>query len=166
MSYSGHLNPATGLYIQPMLEMLVEHEVARVRRYPGAVALVRVGMHAGDMLSAAAKESARDIVAQVLNANLRQVDVPGHYENDFVALLPVTDEADAAVVGTRLLRFLRGTQFARDGSQYELAACAGVAAYVGSNAVSASELFVRAAVALKEARRRGPHVVVKFSELY
>ncbi|MBM4423224.1 MAG: diguanylate cyclase [Chloroflexi bacterium] len=159
------VNSVTGLYAQPLLETLLTHEVARAKRYPVPLALIRLAIKVPPNWKAGTAESAAVAIASVLNSNLRVADVPGHYENDFLIILPVTDEAGGVKVASRLMALLSAGQMAPDGGKLALDICIGLTAIPEESIIPSDAFLSQATAALTEARRRGARAVVRYSEL-
>lgn len=159
------LNRKTGLYTQEILEILMFHEIARVERYPIPLALLRIAAEFTNKPTYDVIEGAKMAVAHILNANLRVADVPGHFENDYIIVLPVTDESGAKVVANRLNKLLFARHPLRNGGQLDLIPFMGIAAIPQGASISVEEFVVRATQALNEARRRAPGSIMTYSEV-
>ncbi len=159
------LNRKTGLYTQEILEILMFHEIARVERYPIPLALLRIAAEFTNKPTYDVIEGAKMAVAHILNANLRVADVPGHYENDYIVILPVTDEDGAKIVAGRLNKLLFARHPLRNGGQLDLIPFMGIAAIPQGASISVEEFVARATQALNEARRRAPGSVAAYSEV-
>ena len=108
-----------------------------------------VGSATGDQLLAAA--------AETLAASLRAGDVLGRLAGDeFGALLPGADTAQARLVASRLLQALREAAAADSPlAGHRITASAGVAAYTPALPVTADALLVHADIAMYEAKCAG-----------
>ena len=165
MQQEDRLNAESGLYPQKMLEVLLSHEVARSKRYPNPISLIYLALRFAETPSEDVMDSARLLVANTLHSKLREVDMPGHFEGNYMVILPSTEEKGARTAAQRLLQQLRGKQVTRSAREYELAICVGVASHLGGPQISTAELLSQCASALWEAQRRGAHSLVLFSEL-
>jgi len=159
------LNRKTGLYTQEILEILMFHEIARVERYPIPLALLRIAAEFTNKPTYDVIEGAKMAVAHILNANLRVADVPGHFENDYIIVLPVTDESGAKIVANRLNKLLFARHPLRNGGQLDLIPFMGIAAIPQGDSITVEEFVVRTTLALNEARRRAPGTIVAYSEV-
>jgi GGDEF domain-containing protein len=159
------LNKKTGLYTQEILEILMFHEIARVERYPIPLAIIRIAAEYTNKPVYEVIEGAKMAVAHILSSNLRVADVPGHYENDYILLLPVTDEPGAKVVAGRINKLLFGHQPLRNGGQLDLIPFMGIASIPQGAIITVDDFVARATIALNEARRRAPGSIVAYSEV-
>ena len=109
------------------------------------------------------RRNAKTNLARMLFHNLRQVDVPAQFGDDYLVLLPATDEKGGATVGNRLLQRLQSEYPTQSGETYSMAIHIGMAAHSGGPDASAEAILVQASEALEEARQRGTNTMVKFS---
>jgi diguanylate cyclase (GGDEF)-like protein len=166
MTAQDHLDPATGLYTRETLDFLFGFEMARQRRYPSPLALLRIGVCTENLLDNAGLISEiRMKIAILLNTNLRETDVPAHDGDDFLVLLPETDLTGGKTVSLRLLLRLNDTRLTGSYMEIRPAACIGLTWNAGGQVVATETLFGQAAAALRAAKRRGPFSVVCFEEL-
>ncbi len=159
------INQDTGLYQWPLFELLFGHEIARARRYPSPLCLLHLSMWGNGKVSPERAESAVMHVAHVLNSSLRQVDVPAHYNDDFLILLPVTDEEGGLTVARRLIERISGEHTARTGSRYFISVCVGMTSHVGGALISGPDLLQQAAESKDEAIRLGPNTLMNYRDL-
>jgi diguanylate cyclase (GGDEF)-like protein len=159
------VNRKTGLYTQDILQILLFHEVARVQRYPIPLSILRIGVQYNSKPTVEVVEAARQITAHILGANLRGPDVAGHYETDYLIILPVTDEAGALTTAKRLTRLLYTVHPLKSGRQLDLVSHIGVAAIAPKTPIPVEAFLTQATRALIEARKRAPGAVVPASEL-
>jgi two-component system, cell cycle response regulator len=165
MSIDERLDPDTGLYTHHVFGLLFNHEIARTHRYPSPLVLLRITMQCGKSSHDARADEDNSCVARVLSNSLRHVDVPAQFGDDYLVLLPATDEAGGAVVGKRLLE-----RFQYDSSNQTVDKGAsrihiGMAAHSGGPTASAEAILVQASKALEEARHRGLNTLVNYREL-
>lgn len=162
---TGRLNRASGFLTQPFLERLLLHEIARAKRYSDPIVLLRLSLHFNGPPDEAAIAQARSIVSHILNANLRAVDIPGHYEDDYLIILPNTSEAGGRLIASRLAQVVTARRAMNDAGAVPLAICMGLTAHPGGQDADAEALVSQTAIALAEARRRGANSVVEFAEV-
>jgi diguanylate cyclase (GGDEF)-like protein len=158
------INHTTGLYNETLFEVLFNHEVARAKRYPSPLTLLRMGM----CLTETSKdilETATLNVAHILNSSLRQVDVPAHCGENFWVLLPATEEEGGIIVAKRLIERLTIEQVTRNNHRFWMGLCIGLSSHVGGPAITPGELMVQASHALEEAMKRGRNLLVTYREL-
>jgi diguanylate cyclase len=159
------LNEDTGLYTQPILQALLAHEIARIRRYPSIMSLMYIALQFPTPPNADILASAKLRLANVLHSKLREVDMPGHFEGNYLVALPNTDAPGARTAATRLIHQLHGKQISRQTAEYEVTISIGIASHAGGPSASLPELLSQAASALWEAERKGPQSIVIFDEI-
>lgn len=110
--------------------------------------------------------------ADIFKATIRKGDIPARYAgDDFAAILPICDEAQAHVVAQRLLESTRQTIITiPDGTRVQLTASAGIAVYP-HHAKDAHDLFLLADSMMGQAKSGGkdqvtlPHGDLDLSQL-
>jgi diguanylate cyclase (GGDEF)-like protein len=165
MTLDERLDPATGLYTPHVFGMLFNHEIVRTRRYPSPLVLLRIAMDY--KTSPDDRESDLDnlCVARMLFSSLRQVDVPAQYGEDYLVLLPATDETGGTAVGKRLIQRMQSDYQNQTGDNQPLAIHIGMATHSGGPTASAETILVQASEALEEARQRGLNAIVNYREI-
>lgn len=153
------------VYKQEIIEVLLFHEVARVQRYPVPLSLLRLSVQHDRQPSSSVTEGINVMVSHVLNANLRIADIAGHYDNDYLLILPVTEEPGALALARRITKLLFGTHPFRNGGQIDLVTFLGVATFPQGAQVAAIDCLDRVEAALNEARKRAPGAIVAFNQL-
>lgn len=154
----------TGLYTLDVFIVLLNYEIARMKRYPGPLTLLQVTL-AMEGQPADLRKLAKDVMTRQLASTLRISDVPAHYNDDFLILLPATDEAGGRAVAERVLSNFRTTQSLATGRLKKKNAYIGVTSRASGSTVTAEELMAEAAAAMNEARVRDTYTCVLFSEL-
>ncbi|MBI3359490.1 MAG: diguanylate cyclase, partial [Chloroflexi bacterium] len=129
------------------------------------IVLLRLGLRFDGPPDEAALARARSAVAHILNANLRAVDIPGHYQDDYLIILPNTSEAGGRIIAGRLTQAVQARRAAGDDGNSALAIFMGMAAHPGGREADADALVSQSSAALAEARRRRANSVVGFGEL-
>ncbi len=165
MSGTGRLDASSGLFSQKMLETLLIHEAVRSRRYPSPVSLLYFALRFPKESSDQIVESAQLFIANLLHARLREADLPGHYEGNYMVIMPATDGTGAKTAAERLLADLCGSLMTRTAEQFDISINIGVASHPGGEGISASRLLSEASTALWEAQRHGPKSLVVFEEM-
>lgn len=164
MSIDERLDPATGLFTHQIFGLLFNHEIARTHRYPSPLVLLRLTTHQEKTVIEEQKNFDDPCIIHMLTNGLRQVDISSQFGNDFLVLLPATDEVGGTAVGKRLLQRYQSecTDGTRDnGLKLQI----GMAAHSGGPTASAETILIQASEALEEARRRGPNSMVNFREI-
>ncbi len=164
MSVETRLDPDTGLYTRHVFGMLFNHEIARTRRYPSPLVLLRISTRY-DTEQADQRSIRNTSVARTLFHSIRQVDVPAQFGEDFLVLLPGTDEKGGATVGNRLLQRLHSDYPAPNSENLPVAIYIGMASHTGGPDASAEAILTQASEALEEARQRGNNTLVAYREI-
>jgi len=165
MSAEERLDPATGLYTRHFFGMLFNHEITRTHRYPSPLVLLRIATRYDMPPDDDKQRNTKATMARMLFHNLRQVDVPAQFGDDYLVLLPATDEKGGATVGNRLLQRLQSEYPSQSGESQSMAIHIGMAAHSGGPDASAEAILVQASEALEEARQRGMNSMVSFREI-
>lgn len=153
------------LHSQEVIWALLFHELARVQRYNVPLALLRLKIAASQQTKLQEADAIKRIIIQTLKVQLRQVDVAGQYQNDYLIVLPVTDEAGAAVAARRLVTTLYGVHPYRYGKNLQINPFIGIAAVAPKIIISIEEFVEQATAALREAYTRSPGAIVGYSEV-
>jgi GGDEF domain-containing protein len=167
MSVEERLDPTTGLYTRHFFGMLFNHEITRTHRYPSPLVLLRIATRYDAPPDDDKRRNAKTDMARMLFHNLRQVDVTAQFGDDYLVLLPATDEKGGATVGNRLLQRLQCENPTQSGETetFSMAIHIGMAAHSGGPDASAETILVQASEALEEARQRGTNTLVSFREI-
>jgi len=159
---TGRLNRASGLLAQSMLLRLLDHEAAQAQRHNTPIAVIRLAIQLDAGLDEAAARVPQQILAQILNTQLRAVDLPGHLEDEYLIIMPITTEAGGRALAARLARAFAAIS---SNAPFQPALCVGLAGHPGGPDCSANALADQATTALREAQRLGPHNIVSYSDL-
>jgi diguanylate cyclase (GGDEF)-like protein len=164
MAEVSRLDPESGLYPQRMLERLLANELSRSRRYPNPLSLVYIGLRFEENPTPSMLATAQLLLTNLMHSRLREVDMPGHYQGNFLVIMPLADEAGARSAAERMVEQIQATRLAKSGEEgvTPFSICIGVVTHPGGGDVSPEELLSRVSSALWEAHRRGPHSIVVF----
>jgi diguanylate cyclase (GGDEF)-like protein len=165
MEQEQRCDATSGLFPQAMLETLLSHEVNRSRRYPSPISLIYFALHFPKDPSPEIVESAKMLLVTHLHASMRDADIPGHYEGNYMVVMPATDYAGAKSAAERMLEKFPRSQITRTAELFNLSMCIGVASHAGGPNISAAQLLSDASSALWEAQRRGPKSLVVYAEM-
>jgi diguanylate cyclase (GGDEF)-like protein len=154
----------SGIFNQDVFNVLFSYEINRIRRYPGPTTLLHIAL-AVDNFAPELIKKANYSMANLLNRILRISDVPAHYGDEFLILLPGTDEAGGRAVAERILGHYRTTQNLSGVRTGKLDAYIGLTSRSARDAVSPEELLAEAAVAMNEARIRKSFTYIAFSAI-
>ncbi len=154
----------SGLYSYEIFETLFKYEIARAQRYPSALTLLHIGLEVQGQ-GVQAQDQASQVMIDLLNKSLRISDVPAHYHDEFLVLLPSTDETGGRAVADRILGRFKNTQQLTSGPMFRMNVFIGIASQHGDHPISAGQLMAEASTAMNEARRQRAGKTVAFSEL-
>ena len=156
-----HKTTETGLYEEEVFMLLADYELSRAQRYPSPVSLIHVSLNL-DQVKPSIAGMLKQLFAGILNTSLRISDIPAHYGNDFLILMPSTDETGAQSAASRLITRLRGTRNFADGNMFKFAIQIGIATHPGGRGVTVEKLLEQAKSALDEAKQDGPHSYIQY----
>jgi predicted signal transduction protein with EAL and GGDEF domain len=152
------------LYPPESFKALLDHEVNRSRRYGDPLTLLHLAFET-DPDSPETHHSAEVFTINVLNLRLRDTDIPCMKDNEFLVLMPATDEQGGRIACERLEKLFRMEHQTFDRVSFELSAFIGIATLPGDRSISSKALLENASEALQYARsHRLPNAVV-FSEM-
>jgi diguanylate cyclase (GGDEF)-like protein len=164
MEKEPRLNEKSGLYPQRMLERLLANEMTRSQRYPNPLSLLYIALRFDQTPTPETLESAHVLLTNMLHAKLREVDMPGHYQGNYLVIMPLSDAEGARVAMERLVDQIRGMSVQHTENGFNFSICAGVVSHPGGNGMTPEELLSRASTALWEAHKQGPHTIVVFDD--
>jgi diguanylate cyclase (GGDEF)-like protein len=147
----------SSLYSQATFKILTRYEFTRAQRYPTPVTLLCISLNLTKAKTTTAA-SLKQLFAGFLNASLRDTDIPAYYDDNYLVLLPTTNEAGGRVVAKRLIAKLKGTKNFT-GSNIHI----GIATHPGGQGISSKNLIKQAESALREAREDGTHAYKLYS---
>ncbi len=160
----GRLPQVNELQTQEVIWAVLYHELARVQRYNVPLSVLRLKAVSPQPGKLQAADAVKQVVGQVLKTNSRQADMAGMYQNDYLVILPLTEEAGAALVAQRLVGALYTSHPPRYGKTLQITPFIGLTATPGGAAVAIEDLVRQATEALREAFRRTPGSVVSYAE--
>jgi len=163
MSLQLNKNNGTGLYDEQVFKLLADYELSRAQRYPSPVTLLHISLNLEET-KPEIKASVKKLFADILNTSLRISDIPAQYGEDFLVLMPSTDERGAQAAAGRLIARLKGTRNFADGTLFKYNIHIGIATHPGGRGGSVDKLLQQAEAALQNARKAGPQAYKVFSE--
>ncbi|MQA91915.1 MAG: diguanylate cyclase [Gemmatimonas sp.] len=160
----------TGLYNHRHVHELLHEETERRKGGGDDVSVVMLDLDRFKALNDTHGHPTGDVVlsetASILRENAREVDMIGRYGGEeFIAILPGTNEVAAAQFAERVRSALESYVFEHEGKQIRMTVSAGVASVKGSRIDVPDELIKRADEALYEAKESGRNRVVRASAL-
>jgi len=152
------------LYPPESFTTLLDHEVNRSRRYGEPLTLLDLTFETKPA-DPETQHSAEVFTINLLNLRLRNTDIPCKKENEFLVLMPSTDEQGGRIACERLEKLFHIEPRAYDRVSFELSAFIGMATLPGDRSISSKELMQNASQALQHARENRLTNTVIFSEM-
>ena len=154
------IDPLTRVFNRRGLEQALDRELARFQRYKQDLTVAILDLDHFKKLNDAHGHAAGDgvllTVADLLSKRLRGTDVVGRLGGEeFVLILPNTDESRTVTVLEYLCWTIREYPFVLSGVQMQVTASFGVTTTRGREAVSGLELLHEADIALYKAKNYG-----------
>jgi len=144
------------LHSQATFNILAKYELMRVQRYPSPVTLLYISLDLMEVDSEASMKLKR-LFVEILHSGLRASDIPAYYSDDYLVLMPATNEAGGTVVAKRLIDKLTEVKDFAAGNIH-----IGIATHPGGQDISLKKLIERAESAFQEARQAGPHAYQQY----
>ncbi|MGA7193704.1 MAG: diguanylate cyclase [Anaerolineales bacterium] len=155
----------TGLYTYETFEILFNYEIARVKRYPGPLTLIHLAL-ATENLTPEFIKQAHTAMTNLLDRTLRISDVPAHYKDEFLILLPSADRDAAHSVAERILGQYRTTQSIATGKlSAKRNAYLGTTTQNGNDIATDKQILAEATIAMNEARARQSYTYIAFTDI-
>ena len=155
-------DPLTGLLNRRALSERLTTEMERALRYDTSVALLLVDLdhfkRVNDTHGHLAGDGVLRVVAELLGEEARSSDLVGRYGGEeFLIVLPETDDAGAAVLAERMRERVAMHAFRawEDGRTLRVTTSIGVATFPAARIESVEDLFARADAALYRAKADG-----------
>jgi predicted signal transduction protein with EAL and GGDEF domain len=152
------------LYPLESFKTLLDHEVNRSRRYGDPLTLLHLTFEM-DPDNLETHHSAEVFAINILNLRLRETDIPCKKENEFLVLMPSTDEQGGRMACERLEKLLHIKREEYDRVSFQLSAFIGMATLHGDRSISSKTLLENASQALQYARANRLTSTVVFSEM-
>jgi diguanylate cyclase (GGDEF)-like protein len=151
----------TGLYLRRYMELRLEEEENRIRRYGGQMALLMIDIDHFKKLNDTYGHQQGDVVlqemAKMMQSSVRKgLDVVCRYGGEeFVVIMPNTDAAGAVLVAEKIRRHCEETAFSGQGAPLHVTLSGGAASMAQQMQISSQELLRRADEALYRAKHNG-----------
>jgi len=152
------------LYPPESFKTLLDHEVNRSRRYGDPLTLLHLAFEA-EPADPQTLQSAEMFTINVLNLRLRDTDIPCKEGNDFLVLMPSTDEKGGRVACERLEQLFNVERQTYDRVSFKMSAFIGMATLPGDQTISSTILIQNALEALQYAHTNRLRNTVIFSEM-
>ena len=152
------------LYPFETFNILLEYEVNRSRRYKESLTFIHLAVETGAS-GVQAQHGAEIFAINALNLHLRETDIPCRQGNEFLVLMPLTDEKGGLVVCERLEKmFERESQIYKK-VDFELTVFIGMATIPAEHSISSKRILENAEQALRHARKNQLTKTVLFSDM-
>ena len=152
------------LYPPAFFMILLEHEVHRSRRYGHPLTLLHIQLET-EPADRQTLHRAELFAIDFLNLRLRETDIPTKMDNEFLVLMPATDEQGGRIACRRLEELFTAGPETKDTEAFKLFAFMGMATLPGDRSISSKKLLENAALALQRARAERLAKTVVFSEM-
>ncbi len=157
----------TGLYNRRYWFELAEKEYKKAKRYrmPFSVLMLDIDdfKKINDTFGHQIGDQVLSVLGRIIKENLREVDIPGRYGGEeFVALLPMTEEEAAYKAGERIRKAVEETFF---GIDRKVTVTVGVASYAPFEDMDFNKVLLLADKALYYGKKTGKNKTVKASEV-
>ncbi len=152
------------LYSLESFQTLLDHEVHRSRRYKTPLTLIHLAIEA-DPDRPEILHSAEMFAINILDVQLRDTDIPCRKGNEFLVLMPSTDESGGRIVCERLANLFNVPHQTYDRVSFNLTVFVGMSSLPGGSALTSSNLMQQAAKAIQYARDHQLTKAVIFSEI-
>jgi predicted signal transduction protein with EAL and GGDEF domain len=152
------------LYPPESFKTLLDHEVNRSRRYGDPLTLLHLAFEM-DPDNPETHRSTEVFTINILNLRLRETDIPCKKDNEFLVLMPSTDEQGGRIACERLEKLFHIEHQTYDRVSFELSTFIGMATLPGDRSISGKKLLENAWQALQYARDHRSTNAVIFSEM-
>jgi hypothetical protein len=161
---AGNLTHEIELYPPETFKILLEHEVNRSRRYRNPLTLIHLAIEA-EPNEPSTQHSAEVFAINALNLQLRETDIPCKRDDEFIILIPSTDEQGGRMVCQRLESLFNVQPQTYDRVSFNMAVFIGMASSPGDSSLSGNTLRQQASTAMQHARVNRLSNAVLFSEI-
>jgi len=152
------------LFSLESFKTLLDHEVNRSRRYKTPLTLVHLAIET-DPDRPEILHSAEMFAINILDVQLRDTDISCRKGNEFLILIPATDEPGGRIVCERLAGLFNAEHQTYDRVSFNMVVFVGMASSAGSEPLSSTKLLKQASTAMEHARAHRLTNAVIFSEI-
>ena len=160
----------TELFNHRHVHELLHDEFERSRRTGEPLAVVMIDLDLFKAVNDTWGHPTGDVVlfetARILRDTAREIDMVGRYGGEeFIAILPNTDEAEATRFAERVRRAVEGHLYRDETTEIRMTCSSGVASFPAQGVQAPEELLRRADEALYAAKESGRNRVVRAAEM-
>jgi len=152
------------LYSLESFQTLLEHEVHRSRRYKTPLTLIHLAIET-DPDRPEILYSAEMFAINILDVQLRDTDIPCRKGNEFLVMMPATDETGGRIVCERLAKLFNEPHQTYDRVSFSMTVFVGMTSISEGTALTSHKLMQQAATAMGHARDQRLTTAVIFSEI-
>jgi len=152
------------LYSPEDFRKLLDHEIHRARRNGESLTLIHLVVET-DSNNPRAQHGAEIFAINALNIEVRESDIPCKQGNEFLVLMPSTDEKGAQIVSERLEKLFNIEPQEYDKISFKLSTFIGMATLPGDRSITSQKLIQSARQAFEHAKAIRSSKAVMFSDL-
>ena len=152
------------LYNREVFEVLLEYEINRSQRYPSPISLLNILIIPSQQAPENQQAMDAEISAQ-LNSHLRSADIHTKIGDQYLILLPTTDERGSRSACERILSVFKGLLRSKAGAIFSVSVFIGIAFHPGGADLTSAILKQQAASALKHAHQQGLSTYTAYSDI-
>ncbi|MBI2757085.1 MAG: diguanylate cyclase [Chloroflexi bacterium] len=153
------------LYSYDVFQILLDYEINRSQRYPSPLTLLDIFIIPPPGQTPELRQAMDSAVASMLNSHLRSADIPARKGDQYLILLPTTDEKGGRSVCARLLYIFKNLPSEETKLTFNLAAYIGLASHHGGPDLSGDILVQQAASALNHTRQQNIPAYAAYSDI-
>jgi diguanylate cyclase (GGDEF)-like protein len=160
----------TGLYNRRYFQQILDYELNRAKRYHQPISLIFLDVdhfkRINDTYGHTTGDQFLKQIASKFASLFRTTDLAARYAGDeFVAILPSTDQEGSSILAQRILDVLGDHQVVIRGATLQISVSIGVATYQDLEGIGSSGLIARADKAMYEAKTQGRNCVRRFEDI-
>ena len=153
------------LYNRDVFNVLLDYEITRSQRYPSPISLLNI-MIIPNQPTPEIQQVIDAEVSTKLNSHLRSADIPAKIGEQYLILLPTTDEAGGRTVCERILSIFKGLLITDTGITFSVSVFIGHAFHQGGANLSSDILMQQAVSAMNHAHQQGIPTYTTFSDIH
>jgi len=152
------------LYSLESFQTLLDHEVNRSRRYRTPLTLIHLAIETKPERPEI-QHSAEMFAINILDVQLRDTDISCRRGNEFLILMPATDEPGGRNVCERLATLFNAPYQTYDRVSFKMTVFVGMTSIPGGSSLTTGKLMQQASSAMQHARDHRLTKAVVFSEI-